>query len=55
MCSFVVDRSARIAVCGIAPRGHGVINVMEMKEGKLQTVLASEKKEGIKCATFGAR
>lgn len=46
--------SARFAVMGVTPRGQGVIKVMEMDEGQLKVATEVEKKDGIKCGTFGA-
>lgn len=49
-----VPGSARFIVAGCYPKGTGTIRVYGLGEGKLDNIAESDKKEGIKCATFGA-
>ena len=49
-----VPCSARLAGLGIAPRGHGVLNVYELSKGDLKVVKEKKAPNGFKCATFGA-
>mgnify|MGYP001223752615 CR=1 FL=1 len=46
--------SARMVGLGIAPRGHGVLNVYELSKGDLKVVKEKQAPNGFKCATFGA-
>ena len=49
-----VPCSARMVGLGIAPRGHGVLNVYELSKGDLKVVKEKQAPNGFKCATFGA-
>lgn len=49
-----IPSSARLCVLGSLPKGTGAIQIYEMNRGTLKLTTEVEKKEGIKCATFGA-
>jgi len=49
-----VPSSARLIVCGLKPRGTGVLQVMELDTGKLNAVSSRDVSQGLKCASFGA-
>jgi len=49
-----VPCSARFVVVGVAPKGTGLLHVYELDHGKLKLISQTEKKDGIKCGTFGA-
>lgn len=49
-----VPSSARLVALGCHPKGTGAFEIYSMEEGKLNLVKSSTKKEGLKCATFGA-
>uniref|UniRef100_A0A8C2TH56 Dynein axonemal assembly factor 10 n=1 Tax=Coturnix japonica TaxID=93934 RepID=A0A8C2TH56_COTJA len=49
-----VPRSARLLCLGSAPRGTGLIQLYELRAGRLLLLSEIEKAKPIKCATFGA-
>ncbi|POI29741.1 hypothetical protein CIB84_006508, partial [Bambusicola thoracicus] len=49
-----VPRSARLLCLGSAPRGTGVLQLYELRGGRLLPLSEVEKAKPIKCATFGA-
>ncbi|XP_031459227.1 WD repeat-containing protein 92 [Phasianus colchicus] len=49
-----VPRSARLLCLGSAPRGTGVLQLYELRGGRLLLLSEIEKAKPIKCATFGA-
>ena len=49
-----VPSSARFVVAGQYARGTGVLQTLELDEGKLNVSKSTELKHGLKCATFGA-
>lgn len=46
--------SARFLTVGTTPKNKGAFQVHEMNSGETTTLLDSQKRDGIKCATFGA-
>lgn len=46
--------SARFVAMGIYPKATGAITVYGLNQGELKTHMEIEKKDGIKCGTFGA-
>ena len=46
--------SSRLVVTGIYPKATGALQIYDLAAGKLTLVKSSEKKKGLKCATFGA-
>lgn len=49
-----VPCSAKFTVMGVTPRGKGVVKVMHMEKGVLNTVAEAEMNAGVKCGTFAA-
>lgn len=49
-----VPSSARFIVAGCYPKGTGTVKIYGLDAGKTTLISESDKKEGIKCATFGA-
>eukprot|EP00002_Diphylleia_rotans_P032015 TRINITY_DN6683_c0_g2_i2.p1 TRINITY_DN6683_c0_g2~~TRINITY_DN6683_c0_g2_i2.p1 ORF type:complete len:359 (+),score=65.62 TRINITY_DN6683_c0_g2_i2:73-1149(+) len=52
--TMFIPCSAKIVVLGTYPRGTGVMHIMELNEGKLQTVQEIEKKSPFRTGTFAA-
>ncbi|KAK2957409.1 putative WD domain, G-beta repeat protein [Blattamonas nauphoetae] len=49
-----IPESARFVLLGTFPKGTGVIDICTFKQGKIESLKQLEKKEAIKCGTFGA-
>lgn len=49
-----VPCSARFVVLGIGTKGQGIIKTYTLEGGQIKLLSEVEKKEGIKCGTFGA-
>lgn len=49
-----LPRTARLAVVGNRPNGRGVIEILELNEGKLSSVRRIEREDRVKSGSFGA-
>ena len=49
-----IPASTKLVVCGVNPKSDGILNVLQVNNGKLNSLIKIDKKEGIKCATFDA-
>jgi hypothetical protein len=49
-----VPVSARFVALGVLPKGSGAMKIYGLEGGKVECLAESDKKEGIKCGTFGA-
>ena len=49
-----VPCSARFVCCGISPKAKGVLQIYELKGGKMEVVAEKTHGCGLKCGTFGA-
>lgn len=49
-----IPLSAKFVILGSKPNSHGIMDIYELNESKLEKVKSVEKKAAFKCGTFGA-